>query len=348
MTEKEIDQQFKTTFKNLFPKLKNATLISEYPSEKKGKVDVALRLKIGEKKETILCEVVSQSFPKQIREKGLQLLEKKEQGKKGYPVIIAPYISELGKEICKKIGVGFLDLSGNAYLDFNSFYLEVEGKPNKFKSLGRLSGLFNPKGERVLRFYLLQAKDESMRSYRQIAAEVSVSLGQVSKVNQKLDELGLWTEELEGATVLDKTKLLDSWRDNYRFERNRVLSFYSMKQIPQIEKQIAEFCKGEKVQYALSLFSGANRLAPFTRYNVATSYFSGDIERIRKELELKEVPSGANLQIIIPYDEGVYYKTREVNSATVASPIQIYLDLYNYKGRGREQADFLRERIIKI
>jgi hypothetical protein len=81
---------------------------------------------------------------------------------------------------------------------------------------------------------------------------------------------------------------------------------------------------------------------------VATSYFSGDIERIRKELELKEVPSGANLQIIIPYDEGVYYKTQEVNSATVANPIQIYLDLYNYKGRGREQADFLRERIIKI
>ena len=59
----------------------------------------------------------------------------------------------------------------------------------------------------------------------------------------------------------------------------------------EIEKQLAEFCKGEKVQYALSLFSGANRLAPFTRYNVATSYFSGDIERIRKELELKEVPS---------------------------------------------------------
>jgi len=348
MTEKEIDQQFKTTFKNLFPKLKNATLISGYPSEKKRKVDVALRLKIGEKKERLLCEVVSQSFPKQIKEKGLQLLETSEQGKKGYPVIIAPYISELGKEVCKKIGVGFLDLSGNAYLDFNSFYLEVEGKPNKFKSLRRLSGLFNPKGERVLRLYLLQGKDESVQSYRQIAAEVSVSLGQVSKVNRKLDELGLWTEELEGATVLDKTKLLDSWRDNYRFERNRVLTFYSMKQIPQIENQIAKFCKTNGVQYALTLFSGANRLAPFTRYNVATSYFSGDIERIRKELELKEVPSGANLQIIIPYDEGVYYKVHEVDSYIIANPIQIYLDLYNYRGRGREQADFLRERIIRI
>jgi hypothetical protein len=347
MTEKEIEQKFKADFKTLFPRLRDAALIPEYPLGKKGKVDVALRLKIGAQKEMLLCDVVSQRFPKQIREKGLQLLETTEQGKKGYPVIIAPFISELGKEICKKIGIGFLDLSGNAYLDFNSFYLEVEGKPNKFKALGRLSGLFNPKGERVLRFYLLQGKEESLKNYRQIAKEVSISLGQLSKVNRKLDELGFW-EESEGARTLDKTKLLDLWRDNYRFGKNRILSFYSMKQIPQIEKQIAELCKTSGMPYAFTLFSGGNRLAPFTRYNVATSYFTGDIEKIKRELELKEVPSGANLQIIIPYDEGVYYKVQEVSSTKVANPIQIYLDLYNYKGRGREQAEFLRERVIGI
>jgi hypothetical protein len=348
MTEKEIEQKFKASFKSLFPKLKNATLISEYSSGKKAKVDVALGLKIGEEKKTLLCEIVAQSFPKQIREKGLQLLEMTEQGKKGYPVLIAPYISDLGKEICKKIGIGFLDLSGNAYLDFNSFYLEIEGKPSKFKSPDKLSGLFNPKGERVLRFYLLQEKDESAVNYRQIAKEASVSLGQVSKVNKKLDELGLWIEGSEGAKAFDKAKLLDLWRDNYRFEKNRILNFYSMKQIPEIEKQIADFCRADGIQYALSLFSGSNRLAPFTRYNVATSYFSGDIEKMRKDLELKEVPSGPNLQIMIPYDEGVYYKAREVDSITVANPIQIYLDLYNYRGRGREQAEFLRERMIKF
>jgi len=348
MTEKEIEQQFKSDFKDLFHKLKDATLIFEYSLRKKRKVDIVLRLKIGGRKKVLLCEVVSQGFPKQVREKGLYLLETSEQGKRGYPVIIAPFVSDLGKEICKKIGVGFLDLSGNAYLNFDSFYLEIEGKPNKFKSLGKLSGLFNPKGERVLRFYLLRGKDESLKSYRQIASEVSVSLGQVSKVNKKLDELGLWIEESEGVKTLDKKKLLDLWRDNYRFEKNRILSFYSMKQITKIEKQIAEFCKANGIQYALTLFSGANRLAPFTRYNVATCYFSGDIEKIKGALELKEVPSGANLQIIIPYDEGMYYKTQEVNSFIIANPIQIYLDLYNNKGRGREQAEFLRERVIKI
>jgi hypothetical protein len=348
MTEKDIEQEFKTAFKSLFPKLENAALISEYSSGKKASVDVALRLKVGEEKGMLLCEIVAQSFPKQIREKGLQLLEMTKQGKRGYPVIIAPYISELGKETCKKMGIGFLDLSGNAYLDFNSFYLEIEGKPNKFKTPDRLSGLFNPKGERVVRFYLLQEKGESAVNYRQIAKEASVSLGQVSKVNKKLDELGLWIEGSKSEKALDKAKFLDLWRDNYRFEKNRVLSLYSMKQIPEIEKQITDFFSANGIRYALTLFSGSNRLAPFTRYNVATSYFSGDIEKMKRDLELKEVPSGPNLQIIVPYDEGVYYKAREVDSVTIANPIQIYLDLYNYRGRGREQAEFLRERIIKF
>jgi hypothetical protein len=331
MTEKEIEQKFRADFRELFPKLKNATAVLpavlSKDSSKSGRMaDIIVRLRVGDKTRNLLCEVVSQGYPKQLRERGLQLLEISQQGTKGYPVIIAPYISELGREICKK------------------------GKPNRFKYPSEPTGLFNPRAERILRFYLLKdsQKEERMNSYREIAKEVGVSLGQLSKVNKKLDEFGFWSEQSKGSKIIDKTKLLDLWRENYRFERNKVLSFYSIMQVPQIEKQLAEFCKANKIQYALTLFSGANRFAPFTRYNVATSYFSADIEKMRRDLELKEVPSGANLQIIMPYDEGVYYKAQEVNSITVANPIQIYLDLYKYKGRGREQAEFLRERVIKF
>jgi len=355
MIEKEIEQKFKADFKAIFPKLKDATAVSgaalSKDSSEVGKmVDIILRLKVGDKTKNLLCEVVSKRYPKQLRENGLQLLEISQQGRKGYPVIIAPYISELGREICKKIGVGFLDLSGNAYLDFGSFYMEIEGKPNRFKYPSKPTGLFNPKAERILRFYLLKdsEKQVSGNSYRNITKDVGVSLGQLSKVNKKLDEFGLWLEQPEGLKIIDKTKLLDLWRENYRSERNEVLNLYSIMQTSQIEKQLAEFCKTKKIQYALTLFSGANRLAPFTRYNVATSYFSGDVEELKRKLELKEVPSGANLQILVPYDEGVYYKAQEVDSFKVANPVQIYLDLYKYAGRGREQAEFLRERIIKF
>ena len=355
MTEKEIEQKFRAGFRGLFPKLKDATaipvtMLTKDSSESRRMADIILRLKVRDKTRNLLCEVISQRYPKQLREKGLQLLEISQRGTKGYPVIIAPYISELGREICKKIGVGFLDLSGNAYLDFDSFYMEIEGKPNRFKYPSEPTGLFNPRAERILRFYLLKdsQKEEWTNSYREIAKEVGVSLGQLSKVNKKLDEFGFWLEQSKGAKIIDKTKVLDLWRENYRFERSRVLSFYSIMQVPQIEKQLAEFCEANKIQYAFTLFSGGNRLAPFTRYNVATSYFSGDIEKMRGGLQLKEVPSGANLQIIVPYDEGVYYKGQEVDSDMVANPIQIYLDLYKYKGRGREQAEFLRERVIKF
>ena len=352
MTEKEIEQKFKADFRGLFPKLKDAAalLAAKNSSDSGRMVDITLRLKVGDKPKNLLCEVVSQRYPKQLREKGLQLLEISQQGRKGYPVIIAPYISDLGREICKKMGVGFLDLSGNAYLDFNSFYMEMEGKPNKFKYPSEPTGLFNPKAERILKFYLLKDSEKtvSRNSYRNIAKEVGVSLGQVSKVNKKLDAFGLWLEQPEGLKIIDKTKLLDLWRENYRSERNKVLNLYSIMQISQIEKQLAEFCKTKKIPYALTLFSGANHLAPFTRYNVTTSYFSGDVGELKRALELKEVPSGANLQILVPYDEGVYYKAQEFDSVRVANPIQIYLDLYNYAGRGREQAEFLREKIIKF
>ena len=138
MTEKEIEQKFKADFRELFPRIKDATavpvvVLSKVSPDVGKMIDIMLRLKVGDKTKNLLCEVVSQRYPKQLREKGLQLLEISQRGTKGYPVIIAPYISELGREICKKTGVGFLDLSGNAYLDFDSFYMEIEGKPNKFK-----------------------------------------------------------------------------------------------------------------------------------------------------------------------------------------------------------------------
>ena len=354
MTEKEIEHKFKADFRQLFPKLKNAIGVSGAALSKDssfGKMlDIVLRLNVGGKPKNLLCEAISQRYPKQLREKGLQLLEISQRGRKGYPVIITPYVSDLGREICKRIGVGFLDLSGNAYLDFDFFYMEIEGKPNRFKYPSEPTGLFNPKAERILRFYLLTASGEerSGDTYRNIAREVGVSLGQVSKVNKKLDEMGLWLEQAKGSKIIDKTKLLDLWRENYRAERNEVINLYSMMQISQVEKQLAKFCRTKKIQYALTLFSGANRLAPFTRYNVAMSYFSGDVEEVKRDLELKEVPSGANLQILVPYDDGVYYKAQEVDAVEIANPLQIYLDLYNYAGRGREQAAFLRERIIKF
>ena len=352
MTEREVLKTFRTEFKTLFPRLKKARIAGE-PRERdftRSDLKIVLPMRGGEK--VLVGEVAAQGYPKQLREKGLRALETSQGVAAGYPVIIAPHISQMGKEVCKKLGIGYLDLSGNAYLDFDEFYMDIEGRPSRFKEKREMRGLFTPRAERILRFYLLKTWPTGSwvgTGYREIAAEVSVSVGQVAKVNQKLDQLGFWIEESKGLKVLDRTKLVDAWRDNYRFDRSRSVHLYSLNPPPQVERELAEFCKQRNARYALTLFSAGEKLASFTRYSLASAYFSGELEELKKALSLKEVSSGANLMILVPYDEGVYYRTQEVKSAVVASPLQVYLDLYAYKsGRAREQAEFLRENVLKF
>ena len=77
------------------------------------------------------------------------------------------------------------------------------------------------------------------------------------------------------------------------------------------------------------------------------AYVSRDEERIAKVLSLKEVTSGANITLLAPYDEGVLYGTRPIDGVYVASPVQVYLDLFGMKGRGEEAVQALLDEVIR-
>jgi len=70
-------------------------------------------------------------------------------------------------------------------------------------------------------------------------------------------------------------------------------------------------------------------------------------EDVASLLNLKEVGSGANITLLDPYDEGVFYGTQVIDDIRIVSPLQIYLDLKGYKGRGEEAADVLLRDVIK-
>jgi hypothetical protein len=66
------------------------------------------------------------------------------------------------------------------------------------------------------------------------------------------------------------------------------------------------------------------------------------IEFFKKELDLKHTDQGANLVLMMPYyKHSVFYDSREIEGLCVVSDIQLYLDLYGYPVRGREQAEHL-------
>jgi hypothetical protein len=45
------------------------------------------------------------------------------------------------------------------------------------------------------------------------------------------------------------------------------------------------------------------------------------------------------------YKNSVFLGKRKIRGASVVSNLQLYLDLYRFKPRGREHAEFLKERL---
>jgi hypothetical protein len=63
-------------------------------------------------------------------------------------------------------------------------------------------------------------------------------------------------------------------------------------------------------------------------------------------LQLDPVETGANVILLTPYDDGVFYGTRHHKDINLASPVQTYLDLRSTGSRGQEAAEVLFQKEI--
>jgi hypothetical protein len=241
--------------------------------------------------------------------------------------------------------VSFIDLAGNCRLSFDGVFIERQGIPNPFSEKRTLRSLYSPKATRVLRV-LLSAPGKSFR-VKELSADARVSLGQVSNVKRLLVDKEWVREGKQGLALVEPEQLLSEWAQNYSFRRNRANELYSLESIPNIEAALAQFCQENDVRYALTGFSGAARLAPVIRYQRVSAFVEGRKDAVASALDLKPVASGANVTLLSPYDEGVFYGSRSISSVEIASPIQLYLDLVSFRGRGEEAATAILEEEIR-
>lgn len=182
---------------------------------------------------------------------------------------------------------------------------------------------------------------------KDLAAEARVSLGQCSNVKKLLIDREWVRIEPEGLALSEPDRLLAEWVENYSFRRSQVSDFYSFQGMQEIETQLAERCMKKGLMYALTGFSGASRLAPAVRYQRAIVYVEETDEDLASLFNLKQVQSGANVSLLTPYDEGVFYSASEVDGIRLVSPIQTYLDLMSFRGRGEEAAAAILEEVIR-
>ena len=308
------------------------------------RADLLVSFRRQNDRKTLLVEIKSSGQPLSARSAVNQLLVLQYKRPGHYGVFVAPYISERSAEICKSNGISYIDFSGNCWLNFDSIFMEIKGNPNRFSRKSELKSLFKPRAERILRAMLSEPGYEW--SAMELAKSAGVSIGQVSNVRKLLLEREWIEDQKTGTKLIEPSQMLASWLTEYQPDRSTKYWLYDMGSVRDIESMISSFCNRTGTRYAFTGFSGASRFAPFTTYRTVAVYMDISQENIT-ELPFKPVTSGANIRIISPYDEGVFYGTRNIRGQSVASPAQCYLDLKDEKARGEEAAEALLEQVIK-
>jgi len=303
--------------------------------------DLVLTVKQAGKKYTLLVLVKSSGTPGAIAEFAGKA---KAWGNRlpGYPVLVAPFISSRGRGLCKEMGLGFVDLSGNAFLRFNGILIERWGKESIAKEKRIQKHLFSTKATWVIRRLL--SEPERAWKFEELSAEAAVSIGQAYKVVNKLVSEGYLEKERGSIKLLKPGELLDAWAEIYRFDRQDISGYYCP-----LKDQDKIFGSLKSMDdYALTLGAAASLLAPFVRSTDVYVYVKKDMDKLINALNLKPVEFGGNVYLVKPTDKAVFSDIQKINELLIVSNIQLYLDLYNYPMRGREQAEHLREQLLGV
>ena len=186
--------------------------------------DISIEISIGASHWRLLVEAKWSGEPRFARQGCLSLLSSVKKGSNIYPIFAAPYISEQSRTICKDLGVGFIDLSGNCRIVFENIYISREGFPNLQLKQRPLRSLYSAKSSRIIRLMI-----EDPKKYwrvQELSQLADVSMGLASKVKQRLFDLEYVTSQDHTFRLHTPELVLQEWSQFYSYQENQMFPCY--------------------------------------------------------------------------------------------------------------------------
>jgi hypothetical protein len=264
------------------------------------------------------------------------------------PLVVVPFMGEVGRNLCKESDVSWVDLSGNADISAPNLRLLIEGRPNQFKGPGRPSSLFAPKSSRIARWLLIHA-DKSVNQ-RELAQKTNMDEGFTSRIIARLVEEGLVARKKGGSVqVSDPDLLLDSWREVYDFKKHHILKGHiAERSSNEILKKLSNVFLNNEIVHASTGLSAAWLYTRYAGFRIVSIYLKSlPSADLIKTLGFREEARGSNVWIVIPKDEGVFQGAKQVQDISCVHPVQVYLDLFGHPERAKEAAENIRHELLK-
>jgi len=278
-------------------------------------------------------------------------------GDPSIPVIASPYLSPASQQLLRDANAAFIDYAGNAWLTAPGIRIDRRGFANPSKEERGQRDLFSDKASLVLRTLLVARFPMGVR---EIASNVSskderigLTPGYVSKVVGELERRGYVSRSDEKIVLRHAEELLRDWTSAYRGRRRPapVSYFILAPSAEDLLPRIAEAFDAKGADYVFTAHAGASLVDRHAVFDVVDVYVRDleDVASALADLGARRVERGGNVNMSVPYyRESAFYDCQmSKGGMKVASDLQLYLDLYDYPVRGREQAEHLYERRLR-
>lgn len=278
-------------------------------------------------------------------------------GDSSIPVIASPYLSPASQQLLRDANAAFIDYAGNAWLAAPGIHIDRRGFANPGREERGQRDLFSDKASLVLRALLVARSPMGVREIASIVSakdeRVSLTPGYVSKVVGELDRRGYAAKRDEKVVLRHARELLSDWTSAYRGRRRPAPASYFIiaPSTQDLLPRVAEAFDARGTDYVFTGHAGASLVDRYAAFDVAEIYV-GDLQATTPalaDLGARRVERGANVHISMPYyrESAFYDRQMSKGGIKVVSDLQLYLDLYDYPVRGREQAEHLYERRLR-
>jgi len=349
LRQRETEALFLQEFDALYPPIRFRGL-RRFTEASYSPYHFALRAAFGKMRREVLllCVPIPSGYPQEV--KGfLGRIEETEApalDNEAIPCLIAPYFSQEGRTLCQAHGIAYLDLAGNANIETEDVYFSVEGRTNEYRRKRTVRNPFEGKSERVVRKLLM----EPQRHWhmRELAEAAQVSLGLASMATSSLAEDGFVTKDRSGLDLFDAGALLEAWSESYDIHRNTLRTYRAEISVSGLATRLAEQRYDLGDPYALTLWSGADRLLRQNRTTLHLAlYWAGTADQLVRRLQLSEDKGQTYVFVFCPYDESLIWERKETeHGLLIAHPLQVYLDLASGDKKEQILAKRLRARLL--
>lgn len=319
-----------------------------------ARLDAEAELTVSGKSHTLFIEVKKTVYPRDAQQIlwSLQRLAShanQERRKTVIPVIIAESISPGAKDLLKSEACGFFDKGGSLFIPARGAYIYIDRPPTKSheKTVG---GLFRGKRSQVLHSLLVHAGE--WFGVHELAKLAEVSPATASETLSALEQFEWLDARGKGPSKERKLALpgavLDEWTKRIFASprRQKAKLFYIPRSKPnEIMDRLSVFCEERGLDHVFTGETAAQIYAPFLTDVARTTCRlapGSKANALYAALDAHQVQEGANFQVIETKESGAFLFKERIQGHWLASPVQVYLDLLQSAGRGKDMAEHLR------